>query len=134
MDADEHITPIDLLSSKERLVAKVISELPVLDKDSIPLDDSCPICLTSFASLIAEDQDGNVGVTKLNGCGHIFCMKECVISCSPTLEGCSTRYSQLDRVDTEFRKYHLCELCSYIYDISTSHQARELSHMPTHFP
>jgi len=75
-DHDELEVPVDLLSSKERLVAQVISELPILDKDSIPLDDSCPICLSSFDSLIAEDRDDNVGVTKLNGCGHIFCMKD----------------------------------------------------------
>lgn len=61
-----------------------ISRLPDLDeKDIDNLDDSCPICLLSFRSLLddtAEEVLGesSMGLTKVEACGHIFCMNECV--------------------------------------------------------
>lgn len=61
-----------------------ISRLPDLsEKDVDNLDDSCPICLLSFRSLLdgtAEEVLGesSMGLTKVEACGHIFCMNECV--------------------------------------------------------
>lgn len=69
-----------------------ISRLPDLDeKDIDNIDDSCPICLLSFKSLLdgtAEEVLGesSMGLTKVEACGHIFCMNECVtVVYAPTL-------------------------------------------------
>lgn len=69
-------------------IAQVIHRLPTLNKEEVPEEDSCPICLMSFSS-IAEgsvQNDGDLemcgqevqlrGVTKLEGCGHVFCRVE----------------------------------------------------------
>lgn len=57
-----------------------LESLPVLNKDSdVVLEDSCPICLMPFASIFAEDCSAEpqmAGVTKLTGCGHVFCRRE----------------------------------------------------------
>jgi len=57
-----------------------LSSLPALNKDSdIALEDSCPICLIPFTSIFAEDSSAEpeaAGVTKLMGCGHIFCRRD----------------------------------------------------------
>lgn len=58
-----------------------LESLPALDKDSDEvLEDSCPICLMPFTSILAEDcisaEPETAGVTKLTGCGHIFCRRE----------------------------------------------------------
>jgi len=57
-----------------------IDSLPTLPEDSVPLDDTCPICLMSFASIFCETAVGTDmvfgGVTKLVGCGHLFCRKD----------------------------------------------------------
>ncbi|OCH92209.1 hypothetical protein OBBRIDRAFT_886482 [Obba rivulosa] len=63
-----------------------ISRLPILKKDEIPLDDTCPICLNLFSHILEGEVqiDSTLvglapkhlvlsGVTKLEGCGHIFC-------------------------------------------------------------
>lgn len=76
------------LTAQERMTV-AISELPTLKKDEIPLDDSCPICLNSFESIYEgrTHNEGDLigltveplelrGVTKLEGCGHIFCRLE----------------------------------------------------------
>ena len=72
------------LPMQER-VQLAISRLPHLSKGEIPLQESCPICLTPFDTILenvaAEDasegvpleQDEKAGVTKLVACGHIFC-------------------------------------------------------------
>jgi hypothetical protein len=70
-------------------IRTVLASLPVLSKDDVPLDDSCPICLIPFQSVLDEkageagcesvDAGCDSGVTKLVGCGHIFCRKEWVI-------------------------------------------------------
>jgi len=52
-----------------------INNLPKLTELAVPLDDSCPICLMSFASIFCE-KGQDEGVTKLVGCGHLFCRKE----------------------------------------------------------
>jgi hypothetical protein len=68
-----------LLSPQDRIEA-FLQSLPVLDKDSdLVLEDSCPICLMPFSSIFTEDCSAEpeiAGVTKLIGCGHIFCRRE----------------------------------------------------------
>lgn len=74
-----------------------ICNLPTLSTNDIRPDDSCPICLNSFASVLSEEEaevnstegylretDSELGVTQLMGCGHLFCRKECVICTSHT--------------------------------------------------
>ncbi|VDC06179.1 unnamed protein product [Peniophora sp. CBMAI 1063] len=62
--------------------AAAISSLPDLDeKDVDNLDDSCPICLLSFRSLLDGTADevlgeSSMGLTKVEACGHIFCMND----------------------------------------------------------
>jgi hypothetical protein len=66
-----------LMSPQDRIEA-FLQSLPVLDKDLV-LEDSCPICLMPFSSIFAEDCSAEpeiAGVTKLTGCGHIFCRRE----------------------------------------------------------
>ncbi|KAI0723108.1 hypothetical protein C8Q76DRAFT_721605 [Earliella scabrosa] len=76
------------LSVQER-IQLAISRLPVLSKDEIPLDDSCPICINPFEAILdgkareglgeeSPQDDELAGVTKLVGCGHIFC-KACLV-------------------------------------------------------
>ena len=68
-----------LMSPQDRIEA-FLQSLPVLDKDSdLVLEDSCPICLMPFNSIFAEDCSAEpeiAGVTKLTGCGHVFCRRE----------------------------------------------------------
>jgi len=68
-----------LMSPRDRIEA-FLQSLPVLDKDSdLVLEDSCPICLMPFTSIFAEDCSAEpeiAGVTKLTGCGHMFCRRE----------------------------------------------------------
>ncbi|KAG9218775.1 hypothetical protein CCMSSC00406_0001111 [Pleurotus cornucopiae] len=42
------------------------------------LDDSCPVCLVPLTMVLAEDDSdiGDAGVTKLEGCGHMFCRRD----------------------------------------------------------
>ena len=76
------------LSVQER-IQLAISRLPALSKDEIPLDDSCPICINPFEAILdgkareglgeeSPQDDELAGVTKLVGCGHIFCKAWCV--------------------------------------------------------
>ncbi|KAJ7179946.1 hypothetical protein C8R43DRAFT_1117287 [Mycena crocata] len=87
------------LSAEERILTFVDS-LPYLSKNELGNDDSCPICLSSFDSLLADSVRGgnadDCGVTKL-GCGHIFCRKD-LLEWIRNLHGsCPTcRYEFLD--------------------------------------
>ncbi|KAI0751562.1 hypothetical protein C8Q80DRAFT_1157952 [Daedaleopsis nitida] len=76
------------LSVQER-IQLAIDRLPALTKDDIPLDDSCPICINPFDAILdgkareglgeeAPQDDELAGVTKLVGCGHVFC-KACLV-------------------------------------------------------
>jgi len=67
MDRDD-----DLQAEKIRIA---LESLPVVDKHVVSQEDTCPICLVSFASIFQEDE----GVTKLVACGHVFCRREYVI-------------------------------------------------------
>lgn len=87
--------PFFPMTTLER-IAQVIHRLPALTKEEVPGEDSCPICLMSFAS-IAEGSVQNEGtlemcghdvqlsgVTKLEGCGHVFCRVEWVFKALDT--------------------------------------------------
>jgi RING-type zinc-finger len=95
------------LTIQEQIRA-IIDDLPTLPPNSYPLEDSCPICLLPFSLILAEQEpsgDGRnmvsevdhrqnsvldhfsqsseldheyPGVTKLIGCGHVFCKKDLV--------------------------------------------------------
>ncbi|KZT29315.1 hypothetical protein NEOLEDRAFT_1175025 [Neolentinus lepideus HHB14362 ss-1] len=68
----------------------LVSKLPDLKREEVPSDECCPICLLTFRSFYEEDsasametkgkdgEDGGAerGVTKLMGCGHLFCRKD----------------------------------------------------------
>ncbi|KAF8165389.1 hypothetical protein B0H34DRAFT_236423 [Crassisporium funariophilum] len=67
-----------LMSPHERIEV-LLDSLPMLGKDNVILDDSCPICLMPFSSILAEECDEEPemgGVTKLLGCGHVFCRRD----------------------------------------------------------
>lgn len=77
------------LTVQER-IQLAISRLPALTKADIPIEDSCPICLNPFDAILdgktreelggegTPNFDEPAGVTKLVGCGHIFCKAWCV--------------------------------------------------------
>ncbi|PFH46168.1 hypothetical protein AMATHDRAFT_156087 [Amanita thiersii Skay4041] len=68
----------DLLSLQDR-IQHALDALPLLSSDEITSlsDDSCPICLMPFAAIISETRSvPEHGVTKLIGCGHVFCRKD----------------------------------------------------------
>ncbi|KDQ64265.1 hypothetical protein JAAARDRAFT_52239 [Jaapia argillacea MUCL 33604] len=119
------------LSPKDR-IRLAISTLPNLSTDSIPIDDSCPICLVSFRCLVdcgtstaptsilrpeiaesekletfgdvanewaaeEEDLENARGVTRLDGCGHVFCRKDLIVWISSFHGTCPTcRHTFLD--------------------------------------
>ncbi|KAH9927211.1 uncharacterized protein BXZ73DRAFT_102797 [Epithele typhae] len=81
--------PLEFTLSAQERVQLAISKLPVLTKQDIPTGDSCPICLNPLDALIEDRDQGKltttpgeeaseVGVTKLVGCGHIFC-RACLV-------------------------------------------------------
>ncbi|KAH9938325.1 uncharacterized protein B0H18DRAFT_11098 [Fomitopsis serialis] len=79
---------MEFLTLGER-VEHAIAALPTLSKEEIPLDDACPICLQGFGAIYegkaqeevaadnglpnGTDPEEHRGVTKLSGCGHVFC-------------------------------------------------------------
>jgi len=89
---------IDALVSTPDRIRLAIAHLPVLNKESVRLDDSCAICLMPFAAIFEEEErvgvrgehetdekgmgweereeEEEVGATMLNGCGHVFCRKD----------------------------------------------------------
>jgi hypothetical protein len=76
-----------LITTQER-IRLFIDQLPTLNPNEVRPDDSCAICLTGFSSVLAEatemkasndfnaDAEIELGVTRLIGCGHLFCRKE----------------------------------------------------------
>ncbi|KAJ7904467.1 hypothetical protein B0H14DRAFT_3421245 [Mycena olivaceomarginata] len=88
---------MDPVSSVEDRISVFIDSLPVLGKEDVDIADSCPICLVSLESLLADSEPGTEeGVTKLN-CAHIFCRKD-LLEWIRNLHGsCPTcRYEFLD--------------------------------------
>jgi hypothetical protein len=76
-----------ILTTQDR-IRLAIDKLPSLIADHVNLDDSCPICLAGFASILSDEAElkesgqydeelgFEAGITKLVGCGHLFCRKE----------------------------------------------------------
>jgi len=64
-------------STDSEAVRTFIQDLPVLSKEQVSLEDNCPICLVPFLEIlqVKEDDEEN-GITKIEGCGHLFCRKE----------------------------------------------------------
>lgn len=52
-----------------------IAGLPVLTRSDVDEEELCAICLVPFEEYFADSEKG---VTKLEGCGHIFCRQEWV--------------------------------------------------------
>ncbi|KIJ20189.1 hypothetical protein PAXINDRAFT_7444 [Paxillus involutus ATCC 200175] len=84
-------TDTRLLYSERRLALlrraeDAVDNLPVLEENIVPKDECCAICLMPFTSILAGDyshehdnvDDVEGGVTKVDGCGHIFCRKDLV--------------------------------------------------------
>ena len=86
MDAhDEHADDLVPHTTEQR-IERAVQKLPTLSAHDVPLEDACPICLVSFSSVLAGDtvsaeEQGKelAGVTRLQGCGHMFCRLECVL-------------------------------------------------------
>lgn len=70
-------------------ITLAIEGLPLLTPEDVPsLDDHCAICLISFRSIFEKEaageegagdegeEDEKRGVTKVDGCGHLFCLEE----------------------------------------------------------
>lgn len=83
--------PASIRSDEEcqTLIEQAISGLPTLSKAEVPVDDNCGICLQNFGAIVDGEvqNEGSLeleggetvalsGVTKLAGCGHIFCRLE----------------------------------------------------------
>lgn len=72
-------------------VKDALDDLPVVHDSAIPKDESCAICLTPFDAILTaevpQEEEGEFedGVTKVVGCGHLFCRKEYVIYFDQTL-------------------------------------------------
>ncbi|KAH7887798.1 hypothetical protein F5I97DRAFT_1926207 [Phlebopus sp. FC_14] len=82
MDADIRLVYSERRLALLRRVQDAVDDLPILDRDRVPKDESCAICLTPFSSILSVeipyDTLGNLesGVTKIIGCGHMFCRKD----------------------------------------------------------
>ncbi|KAF8974310.1 hypothetical protein BDZ97DRAFT_1772899 [Flammula alnicola] len=84
----------DALMSPHDRIRALLESLPVLTKDmmaGVGLEEPCPICLTPFLTVFEEAEGEGVqrqediaeeavveflGVTKLVGCGHVFCRRD----------------------------------------------------------
>jgi len=66
-----------LFSTDSEAVRTFIQDLPVLSKEQVPLEDNCPICLLPFLEILQDKGDDEEnGLTKIEGCGHLFCRRE----------------------------------------------------------
>ncbi|KAH9849969.1 hypothetical protein C2E23DRAFT_836909 [Lenzites betulinus] len=99
---------LDLHLSLSERIERTISRLATLPASEVPLEDSCPICLTPFESIL-EDKgpegtegaipDADQGITKLEACGHIFCrpcMVQWIQSCHGSCPSCRNVFSTLE--------------------------------------
>lgn len=98
----------------QELIEDAIGRLETLAEPQIPLEDSCPICLNSFMSIVkdttsgdskadpiglAETSSPSLGVTRLQPCGHVFCKLEYVERtrmCVPMLTALFSQYGGMD--------------------------------------
>ncbi|KAG7097008.1 hypothetical protein E1B28_004402 [Marasmius oreades] len=58
-----------------------INSLSLLESHQLSEGDFCPICLVPFQDILNEkpiSEDSAIGVTQLESCGHIFCLKDLV--------------------------------------------------------
>lgn len=70
-----------LALTPEQRIERAVQKLPTLLARDVPREDSCPICLVQFSSILSEEippppNKELAGVTKLVGCGHVFCRLE----------------------------------------------------------
>ncbi len=85
LTASAHEVIQDALIPTQERIKQMLASLPVLRKEELDLEESCPICLVPFGAVFEEEelekekQDEETqagGVTKLVGCRHVFCRKE----------------------------------------------------------
>jgi len=80
--ASAHEVIHDALIPTQERIKQMLASLPVLRKEELDLEESCPICLVPFGVVFEEEEleqneEGQTGgVTKLVECRHIFCRKE----------------------------------------------------------
>jgi len=62
-------------------ISSLIDSLPTLTKDDVDIHDYCPICFEDFKTILDDDgsESEPAGITKLEGCSHVFCRKEYVL-------------------------------------------------------
>ncbi|THH19770.1 hypothetical protein EW146_g1443 [Bondarzewia mesenterica] len=68
-----------IMDGVDPLITLALSDLPTLAVDEVPnLDDYCAICLMTYRAIFekAEEGESGMGVTKIEGCGHAFCMQD----------------------------------------------------------
>lgn len=73
------IAETELRMDHHTQINQLIQSLPSIAKNDVPVEDSCPICLVPFLDCFQEESgedESSIGVTKLEGCGHLFCRKE----------------------------------------------------------
>ncbi|KAF5387818.1 hypothetical protein D9615_000370 [Tricholomella constricta] len=94
-------------------ISTLIDSLPALTAQDLPdIEDTCPICLTSFSSIFL-DADPETGVTKLVACNHIFCRKESSHTVDPESGGAQ---STLDRFELlTFSQHGNCPTCRHTF-------------------
>ncbi|KAL0070808.1 hypothetical protein AAF712_002029 [Marasmius tenuissimus] len=69
------------MSDNELTITDFINSLSLLKPHQLSEDDFCPICFIPFADILNEQSTSKasiIGITKLESCGHIFCMKDLV--------------------------------------------------------
>ncbi|KAF9006427.1 hypothetical protein BDQ17DRAFT_282645 [Cyathus striatus] len=68
---------LDAVLSVQDRIRIAIEHLPHLSLDQFHLDESCPICLFSFQTILSQNQQfQDIAITKVPGCGHVFCRKD----------------------------------------------------------
>lgn len=81
---EEDDMDVVLALTTEQRIERAVQKLPTLAAHEVPTEDSCPICLVPFSTILEGEANGLqqvelAGVTKLYGCGHVFCRLECVL-------------------------------------------------------
>ncbi|KAL0577725.1 hypothetical protein V5O48_004274 [Marasmius crinis-equi] len=75
-----HLDDRQEMDDNQFLITTFINSLSLLKPHQLSDDDFCPICFIPFTDLLDEQpttsEESIIGVTKLESCGHVFCMKE----------------------------------------------------------
>ncbi|KAK1224396.1 hypothetical protein PQX77_012692 [Marasmius sp. AFHP31] len=69
------------MSENELTITNFINSLSLLKPHQLSEDDFCPICFIPFTDILNEQstsKESIIGITRLESCGHIFCMKDLV--------------------------------------------------------